>query len=103
MDRVGYRLPQKEEWVQMGKYATAFRGVWGQVKHIEHNEPKDVKRGPFKFSDGRDHTNIYIQAFRSYKGLPLTYNGKFVVIKASHYELDGGLLDDRPVIHTRKP
>ena len=28
----------------------------------------------------------------------LRYQGKRVVVKASPYELDGGVLDDRPVI-----
>lgn len=96
MPRVGYRVPEIGERVQMGKFATAFRGVWGRVIQVEFNEPKFIERGGFEFYDGRDHTNIYILA-----ELPI-HNGRRTVIKASPYELDGGLLDERPVIHTRK-
>jgi hypothetical protein len=82
----------------MGKFATAFPGVWGQVIKVVQNEPEIIQRGPFTFSDGRDDTEIYILTDQ---GFP-RYKGRRVVIKASPYELDGGLLDDRPVIHTRR-
>ena len=33
------RIPQEGERVQMGKFATAFRGVWGQVVKVDFNPP----------------------------------------------------------------
>ena len=94
MARVGYRVPELGERVQMGKFATAFRGVWGQVIDIKFNAPKLIERGGRELIDGRDHTEIFILTDRSFPN----YQGKRVVIKASPYELDGGLRDERPVI-----
>jgi hypothetical protein len=94
------RIPEPGEWVQMGKYATAFRGVWGKVVKIRRNPPPLGELPPVEGrypTGGKDETHLYIQAAHSYKGRWLTLNGKYVVIKASPYELDGGLLDDRPV------
>lgn len=84
----------------MGKYATAFRGVWGKVVKIRRNPPPLGELRPIQGrypTGGKDETHLYIQAHKAYKGLPLTLGGKYVVIKASPYELDGGVLDDRPV------
>ena len=94
MARVGYRVPELGERVQMGKFATAFRGVWGQVIDVKFKEAEIIKRGPFTFSDGRDETRVYILTDQ---GFP-RYKGRRVVIEASPYELDGGLLDERPAI-----
>lgn len=83
----------------MGKFATAFRGVWGQVVRVDHNplpgrilgKPRVLAGGVVPGAvGGVNHTEIYIMT-------NLTNNGKRVVIKASPYELDGGLLDNRPV------
>lgn len=91
----------------MGKFATAFQGVWGQVVKVEYNPPPTPVLSKTRIIEGRrvpgasggaEHTEIYIQAYRSYGGLPLTQGGKYVVIKASPYELDGGVLDDRPIL-----
>lgn len=77
----------------MGKFATAFRGVKGQVVKIdEEYVPKYDGLGRL---NGHDRTNLYILT-------DLTYNGKRVVVKASPYELDGGLLDNRPVVPDRR-
>ena len=90
------RIPQEGERVQMGKFATAFRGVWGQVVKVDFNPPvgpilsKAIGSVPGA-AGGANHTEIYIMT-------DLRYNGKRVVVKASPYELDGGVLDDRPVI-----
>jgi len=95
----------------MGKFATAFRGVWGQVRRVDYNPPPPLVLGKKRIIDGRsvpgadggaNHTELYIQAYRSYRGLPLTQGGKYVVIKASPYELDGGVLDDRPILAKAK-
>lgn len=87
------RIPELGERVQMGKYATGFPGVWGQVIKIDDNPPVGILRA----TGGASHVEVYILA-----ELPL-YRGKRVVIKASPYELDGGLLDERPVFEGRKP
>jgi hypothetical protein len=50
-----------------------------------------------KATGGDGHVEIYIAALYPGTNRPLYYNGKRVVIKASPYELDGGLLDNRPV------
>lgn len=77
----------------MGKFATAFRGVWGQVLKVEEEYiPKYDGHGRL---NGHDRTNLYILT-------DLTYQGKRVVVKASPYELDGGLLDKRPVVPDRR-
>ena len=103
------RIPQEGERVQMGKFATAFRGVWGQVIKVKYNPPpvpgtaNDLLSRPRLLQDGNvipgagggaNHTEIYIAT-------DLRYNGKRVVVKASPYELDGGVLDDRPIIARR--
>jgi hypothetical protein len=105
MARPGQRIPEEGEWVQMGKYATAWPGLWGQVIKVDFNPPpmrvlgRDrviqdrVVRGA---SGGIEHTEVYIQAHWSYKGPRLAQNGKLVVVKASPYELEGALLDERP-------
>ena len=82
------RIPELGERVQLSKYATAFRGVWGQVVRIVRNPPPGPILG---LTGGPDHTELYILT-------DLHYNGKRVVVKATPYELDGGALDDRPVI-----
>jgi hypothetical protein len=89
------RIPELGERVQMGKFATAFRGVWGQVIKVDDNPPKvpilGKQRGLIRgAAGGVNHTEIYILT-------NLTNQGKRVVIKASPYELDGGVLDDRPI------
>ncbi len=90
------RIPELGERVQLGKFATAFRGAWGQVVKIDRNPP----RGPILGRDrgivpgadgGANHTELYILT-------DLSYNGRRVMVKASPYELDGGLLDERPVM-----
>jgi hypothetical protein len=91
MPRVGYRVPELGERVQMGKFATAFRGVWGQVIDVKFNEPTLIERGERVLIDGRDHTEIFILT-------DLTQNGRRVCVKASPYELDGGLRDYQPAI-----
>jgi hypothetical protein len=89
------RIPELGERVQMGKFATDFRGVWGEVIKVDDNPPP----GPIlaKATGGDGHVEIYIAAFYPGTTRALLYNGRRVVIKASPYELDGGLLDDRPV------
>lgn len=81
------RIPELGEWVQMGKYATAFRGVWGQVIKIDRNPPQGVLAA----TGGDNHTELYILT-------GLTHSGKRVVVKASPYELEGALLDQRPIM-----
>ncbi len=80
------RIPELGERVQMGPLATAFRGVKGQVVKVE--EGYVAKTDALGRPGGHDRTGIYIMT-------ELTYNGKRVVVKASPYELDGGLLDQR--------
>ena len=91
------RIPELGERVQMGKFATAFRGVWGQVVKIDDNPPvgpvlSKARRCSCRERGWREpYRNLHLDR-------PPLYNGKRVVIKASPYELDGGALDDRPVI-----
>lgn len=85
---MGRATIQEGDRVQMSKYATAFRGVKGQVIKIDE-DPYVPTLDPFKRP--QDRRNIYIMT-------DLTYNGKRVVVKASPYELDGGVLDDRPIL-----
>lgn len=94
------RIPEEGEWVQLSKYATAFRGVWGQVIKVDYNPPPTRVLGKTRIAGdrivpgadgGANHTEIYILT-------RLTNNGKRVCVKASPYELDGGVLDERPVI-----
>ncbi len=89
------RIPELGERVQLSKYATAFRGVWGQVVKIDRSPPRGPilgrDRGIVPGADGGvNHTELYILT-------DLTHNGKRVMVKASPYELDGGALDERPV------
>ncbi len=80
------RIPAVGERVQMGPLATAFRGVKGQVVKI-HDDYVD-KTDPLGRAAGHDRVGVYIMT-------DLHYNGKRVVVKASPYELDGGIIDGR--------
>jgi hypothetical protein len=97
--RPGARIPEEGEWVQMGKYATAFRGVWGQVIKVDFNPPPTPVLGGHRViqdrvvrgaSGGAEHTELYILT-------KLTQGGKRVCVKASPYEIEGALLDERPI------
>lgn len=84
------RIPELGEYVQMGKYATAFRGVKGQVVKIDRSPPQGV----LKATGGDNHVELYILT-------ALSYGGKRVMVKASPYELEGALLDQRPIMGRR--
>lgn len=71
----------------MGKFATAFRGVKGQVIKIDYSPPQGI----LSATGGKDHTELFILTNFSHRG-------KRVVIKASPYELEGALLDQRPIM-----
>ncbi len=87
------RIPELGEYVQMGEFATPIqvgkdyypvRGWKGQVIKIdEHHIPKV---DPLGNPNGHGRTDLYI-------AMPVTYNGKRVVVRASPYELDGGILE----------
>lgn len=66
----------------MGEYATAFRGVKGQVVKVDENYVP--KRDAYGNSTGHNRTDLFIMT-------DLHYNGKRVVVRASPYELEGAL------------